>query len=143
MPGFFVGDVRRGRRGAEPLPPDVVEQSLRCPPSLLRQVLRVSYRKGRCAARVLIWPTAAPLVRNSPRGWAPKTLPDPEVRVGRAKARGGVVGGTAARRHGDTATRQHAAAGANGNATKVFGNQVPATARQPSLPHRWVFRQRP
>jgi hypothetical protein len=59
-------------------------QSLRCPPSLLRQVLRVREGKAASAAHVLIWPTAAPLVRNSPRGWAPKTLPNPEVRVGRA-----------------------------------------------------------
>ncbi len=67
-----------------------------------------STRKGRCAARVLIWPTAAPLVRNSPRGWAPKTLPDLEVRVGRANARS-IVGDTATRRHGDTPqpTRRH------------------------------------
>jgi hypothetical protein len=43
-----------------------------------------SKRKAAPAARVSIWPTAAPLVRNSPRGWAPKTLPDPEVRAGRA-----------------------------------------------------------
>jgi hypothetical protein len=45
-----------------------------CPPSLLRHVLRV--RKGRplTAAHVSIWPTAAPLVRNSPRGWTPRSL---------------------------------------------------------------------
>src|SRR5580692_9949142 len=55
-----------------------------CPPSLLRQVLRVRQGKAAYAARVSIWPAAAPLVRNSPRGWAPKTLPNPEVRVGRA-----------------------------------------------------------
>jgi len=57
------------------------------------------------------WPTAAPLVRNSPRGWAPKTLPNREARVGRAKARGGIAG-----RHADT------------SATKGVGNRVPATA---------------
>jgi hypothetical protein len=33
---------------------DVAAQSLRCPPSLLRHVLRVSYRKVRCADHVLI-----------------------------------------------------------------------------------------
>jgi hypothetical protein len=33
---------------------DGAAQSLRCPPSLLRQVLRVSYRKVRCADHVLI-----------------------------------------------------------------------------------------
>jgi hypothetical protein len=51
------------------------------------------------------------LVRNSPRGWAPKTLPSPEVRVGRAKARGSIVG-----RHVSTGAR------------KVLGNRVLATA---------------
>jgi hypothetical protein len=33
--------------------------------------------RGPCS----VWPTAAPLVRNSPRGWAPKTLPNSEVRA--------------------------------------------------------------
>jgi hypothetical protein len=45
-----------------------------CPPSLLRQVLRVRKGKAANAAHVPIWPTAAPLVRNSPRGWAPRSL---------------------------------------------------------------------
>src|ERR1700754_3970854 len=45
-----------------------------CPPSLLRQ--SSAFRKGKAAtaAHVLIWPTAAPLVRNSPRGWTPRSL---------------------------------------------------------------------
>ena len=44
-------------------------------PTLAAQtVLRVSSRKAATAAHVLIWPTAAPLVRNSHRGWAPKAL---------------------------------------------------------------------
>jgi len=33
-----------------------------------------SIRKAASAARVPIWPTAAPLVRNSPRGWTPRSL---------------------------------------------------------------------
>src|SRR6187402_3386137 len=33
-----------------------------------------SKRKAADAARVPIWPTAAPLVRNSPRGWTPRSL---------------------------------------------------------------------
>jgi hypothetical protein len=45
-----------------------------CPPSLLRQVLRVRKGKAANAAHVSIWPTAAPLVRNSPRGWTPRSL---------------------------------------------------------------------
>ncbi|PTR32992.1 hypothetical protein C8J98_104203 [Luteibacter sp. OK325] len=57
------------------------------------------------------WPTAAPLVRNSPRGWTPKALPSPEVHVGRAKARGSIVG-----RHASTGAR------------RVLGNRVLATA---------------
>src|SRR3954471_5049425 len=55
-------------------------QSLRCPPSLLRHPFAFRTGKAATAAHVLIWPTAAPLVGNSPRGWAPKTLPNPEVR---------------------------------------------------------------
>src|SRR6201991_3780411 len=45
------------------------------------------------------------LVRNSPRGWAPKTLPDLEVRVGRAKACGGIVGRHAVTSHEGTSAR--------------------------------------
>src|SRR3954451_17375374 len=63
---------------------EVTAQSLRCPPSLLRHPFAFRTGKAASAAHVLIWPTAAPLVGNSPRGWAPKTLPIPEVRVGRA-----------------------------------------------------------
>jgi hypothetical protein len=33
-----------------------------------------SKRKAAHAAHVSIWPTAAPLVRNSPRGWTPRSL---------------------------------------------------------------------
>jgi hypothetical protein len=33
-----------------------------------------SRRKAAHAAHVSIWPTAAPLVRNSPRGWTPRSL---------------------------------------------------------------------
>src|SRR6187402_3852931 len=33
-----------------------------------------SIRKAADAADVPIWPTAAPLVRNSPRGWTPRSL---------------------------------------------------------------------
>jgi hypothetical protein len=49
-------------------------------PTLAAQTpLRV--RKGRpLRGSCIYWPTAAPLVGNSPRGWAPKTLPNPEVR---------------------------------------------------------------
>src|SRR3954462_12396189 len=57
----------------------VAAQSLRCPPSLLRHPF--AFRKGRpLRGSCIYWPTAAPLVGNSPRGWAPKTLPGPEVR---------------------------------------------------------------
>jgi hypothetical protein len=76
---------------------DVAAQSLRCPPTYWRRAFGAHPRcsdspprfvperplRGPCS----YWPAAAPLVRNSPRGWAPKTLPDPEARVGRAKAR--------------------------------------------------------
>jgi len=75
-----------------------------------------STRKGRCAAHVSIWPTAAPLVRNSPRGWAPKALPNPEVHVGRARARGGIVdivGSTLARRHASAGPGPGPGAGAD------------------------------
>jgi hypothetical protein len=62
---------------------DVAAQSLRCPPSLLRHPF--AFRKGRpLRGSCIYWPTAAPLVGNSPRGWAPKTLPSPEVRGDRA-----------------------------------------------------------
>src|SRR6201991_91291 len=44
------------------------------------------------------------LVRNSPRGWAPKALPDLEVLVGRAEACCGIVG-----RRADTPSRRHVA----------------------------------
>jgi hypothetical protein len=37
-------------------------------------VLRVRKGKAANAAHGLIWPTAAPLVRNSPRGWTPRSL---------------------------------------------------------------------
>src|ERR1700754_5067378 len=37
-------------------------------------VLRVRQGEAANAAHVLIWPTAAPLVRNSPRGWTPRSL---------------------------------------------------------------------
>jgi hypothetical protein len=45
-----------------------------CPPSLLRHVLRVREGKAADAAHASDWPTAAPLVRNSPRGWTPRSL---------------------------------------------------------------------
>src|SRR6187402_928164 len=124
------GEAQSARR------PDVAAQSLRCPPSLLRQSSAFE-KEGRYRGPCIYWPTAAPLVRNSPRGWAPKTLPDPEVRVGRAEARG-IVG-----RHADTRARSHSDADADADARKMFGNRVLATAYQPLLPHRWVFRQRP
>jgi hypothetical protein len=94
---------------------DVAAQSLRCPPSLLRQVLRV--RRGRPLARPMSYMAyGRSLVRNSPRGWAPKTLPDPEVRVGRARACGGTVGRHVGTPHEGT------------HARKVLGNLVAAPA---------------
>src|ERR1700754_798549 len=50
------------------------------------------------------------LVRNSPRGGAPKTLPDLEGRVGRAKARSSIVrrrAGAQARRQEGAKARRH------------------------------------
>ncbi len=44
------GRARAGAGGAGGTGRGGEAQSLRCPPSLLRHVLRVSYRKGRCAA---------------------------------------------------------------------------------------------
>jgi hypothetical protein len=62
-----------GWQGAEPSVPTLAAQT----------PLRV--RKGRpLRGSCIYWPTAAPLVGNSPRGWAPKTLLNPEVRGGRA-----------------------------------------------------------
>jgi hypothetical protein len=107
--------LRWGGGGAEPSVPTLAAQT-RPPRSVPERPLR---------GRVLMWPTAAPLVRNSPRGWAPKALPDPEVRVGRAKARGNIVG----RHAGTHAVKQvsrHAGGGAD--ASKAFRNRVPATA---------------
>ena len=63
-----------------------------CPPSLLRQVLRVRQGKAAHAARVSDWPTAAPLVRNSPRGWTPRSLTTIRWSWEESRWRGGVVG---------------------------------------------------
>jgi len=43
-----------------------------------------SIRKAADAAHVPIWPTAAPLVRNSPRGWTPRSLTT--IRLGERRA---------------------------------------------------------
>src|SRR4051812_43070990 len=75
--------MRRLRPARATAGPDVAAQSLRCPPSLLRQSSAFE-KEGRSRGSCIYWPTAAPLVRNSPRGWAPKTLPIPEVHAGRA-----------------------------------------------------------
>jgi len=106
---FWFNAKCRGRRRHTAASADVAAQSLRCPPSLLRQVLRV--RCGRPLRGVSYVACGRSLVRNSPRGWAPKTLPNREARVGRAKARGGIAG-----KHAET------------SATKVLGNRIPATA---------------
>jgi hypothetical protein len=53
-----------GRLAGETLVPTLAAQT----------VLRVRKGKAANAAHVSIWPTAAPLVRNSPRGWAPRSL---------------------------------------------------------------------
>jgi hypothetical protein len=63
-----------GRSGAEPSVPTLAAQTR--PPRFVSE----SPLRGPCS----YWPAAAPLVRNSPRGWAPKALPIPEVRAGRA-----------------------------------------------------------
>jgi hypothetical protein len=47
-----------------------------------------SKRKAAHAAHVLNWPTAAPLVRNSPRGWTPRSLTTRRSAGRRAVGRG-------------------------------------------------------
>ncbi len=61
--GFAVASYTWASRG-ETLVPTLAAQT-RPPRSVPERPLR---------GRVLIWPTAAPLVRNSPRGWAPRSL---------------------------------------------------------------------
>ncbi|PTR32461.1 hypothetical protein C8J98_10514 [Luteibacter sp. OK325] len=53
-----------GRVAGETLVPTLAAQT----------ILRVREGKTADAAHVSIWPTAAPLVRNSPRGWTPRPL---------------------------------------------------------------------
>jgi hypothetical protein len=101
---------RLGLSGAEPSVPTLAAQT----------VLRA--RSGRPLRGPCIYLACGrSLVRNSPRGWAPKTLPDPEARVGRAKAR---QHRRQARRHGRE-----------------------GRDRQPGTSHRFgidpVFRERP
>ncbi|MGY3229128.1 hypothetical protein ACVWWJ_000612 [Luteibacter sp. HA06] len=48
-----------------------------------------SMRKAATAAHVPIWPTAAPLVRNSPRGWTPRSLTTIRSAGRRANSRSG------------------------------------------------------
>src|SRR4051812_47439296 len=70
--GFFWSIVIRRGTGA---PYTWASREETLVPTLAAQtVLRVSYRKAATAADVLIWPTAAPLVRNSHRGWTPRSL---------------------------------------------------------------------
>jgi hypothetical protein len=69
-------------------------------PTLAAQtVLRVRKGKAAHAAHVLIWPTAAPLVRNSPRGWTPRSLTTIRLSEGEP-LRGAVVGPGSSRNPG-------------------------------------------
>jgi hypothetical protein len=84
LPATSSRRVEARRHGAEPSVPGRFGAEPSVPTLAAQTPLRVSYRKAAAAAHVSIWPTAAPLVGNSPRGWAPKTLPNPEVRGDRA-----------------------------------------------------------
>src|SRR6187402_2104892 len=86
-----------------------------------------SKRKAADAARVPIWPTAAPLVRNSPRGWTPRSLTT--IRFSGRRA-GGVVSASA------PAAAEHQG---DAEATASTLWRVPG-CRRPSSRLRWRWR---
>jgi hypothetical protein len=81
-----------------------------CPPSLLRQSSAFRTGKAANAAHGPIWPTAAPLVRNSPRGWTPRSLTTMRLSEGEP-LRGAVVGPGRSRTPGRCRCRCDAMAG--------------------------------
>jgi hypothetical protein len=112
---FFFGSSRNsgdaeggGRRGAEPSAPTLAAQT----------VLRVSYRRGRCAARVLI-------------GLRPLHLCGTRLEGGHRRLSRALRCAWVEPKPRDSIVRRHGGAGAR----KVFGNRVPATASaSPGVP---------
>jgi hypothetical protein len=77
-PAFFgssriTGDRARSASPSLSTPGRLAGETL-VPTLAAQTVLRVRQGKAAHAAHVSIWPTAAPLVRNSPRGWTPRSL---------------------------------------------------------------------
>ena len=115
-------------------------QSLRCPPSLLRQ--SSAFRTGKAATRPVFLFGLRPLHLcgtrlEGGRRRLPRTLKFAWVEPMRA------VASTCRFSRNPFAMLAAVARHSGADARKVFGNRVPATAYQPSLPHRPGVRQRP